>query len=202
MLAAAMLLAAPLAAQTITQTATTTQSTQEDARQGGLVIKGGLSYGNVTNSGVFPGEAKKRAGAALGLGIVTGAPVGIGIEGLYAQRGIIGSTRGGSRELDYIDVPIYLRLGITNPGIEPFVYAGPQISFELNCDANGEDCPSGRSKVTYAGAIGAGIRIVPLGGLSIEGRYLYGLSDLKLSTVSDSDSYKTRSFMILLGFGF
>ena len=41
-----------------------------------------------------------------------------------------------------------------------------------------------------------------LSGLSIEGRYVYGLTDLKLSTVSTSTSYQTRSFLVLLGLGF
>jgi len=165
------------------------------------VLKGGLSYGDVTNSGVFPGDARTRSGAAIGVGILSGGRLGFGIEGLYAQRGIIGDP-GSSRELDYIDVPIYLRLAAQNPAIEPFMYAGPQVSFELKCDAGGGTCPSGREKVSYAGAIGAGARLPSFAGLSIEGRYVYGLTDLKLGTVSDSESYKTRAFMLLFGFAF
>ena len=86
--------------------------------------------------------------------------------------------------------------------IEPFAYAGPQVSLELRCDSDGGSCPSGREKVSYAGAIGGGLRLPKLGGLSVEGRYVYGLSDLKLGTIADDESYKTRSFMILFGFGF
>ena len=36
-------------------------------------------------------------------------------------------------------------------------------------------------------------------GFTVEARYIYGLKDLKLNTVSSSDSYKTRSFLILGG---
>jgi hypothetical protein len=183
----ALLVAAPLAAQ--------------GPSYGGLTMKAGLSYGDVSNSGVFPGGARTRSGAALGIGILSGGPLGFGIEALYAQRGIIGAP-GSSRELDYIDLPFYLRLAAQNPALEPFAYVGPQVSFELKCDANGGACPSGREKVSYAGAIGAGVRLASLRGLSIEGRYVYGLSDLELGTVSDSESYKTRSFMVLFGFGF
>jgi hypothetical protein len=168
---------------------------------GGLVLKGGLSYGDVSNSGVFPGGARTRSGAALGLGVLSGGPLGFGIEALYAQRGIIGDP-GSSRELDYIDVPIYLRVAMQNPAIEPFAYLGPQVSFELKCDANGGSCPSGREKISYAGAIGAGARLPSFGGLSIEGRYVYGLTDLELGTVSDPESYKTRGFMLLFGIAF
>jgi hypothetical protein len=36
---------------------------------------------------------------------------------------------------------------------------------------------------------------------TFEGRYVYGLTDLKLNTVTSSSSYKTRSFLLLVGFG-
>lgn len=39
-------------------------------------------------------------------------------------------------------------------------------------------------------------------GLSLEGRYMYGLTDLKLSTVTSSTSYHSRSFLILAGVPF
>lgn len=168
---------------------------------GGLVLKGGLSYGDVSNSGVFPGGARTRNGAAIGVGLVTSKAIGFGLEGLYAQRGILGSS-GNSRKLDYIDVPFYLRVAVANPVLEPFAYAGPQLSFELRCDADGGTCPSGRDKLSHAAAIGGGLRFPRLGGLSVEGRYLYGLSDLQLGTVSDDESYKTRSFMLLFGLRF
>lgn len=164
--------------------------------QGGLAFKGGLSYGNVSNGGLFPGDNKQRTGVAAGLGLWTGGSLGFGVEGLYAQRGIT------ARKLDYIDVPGYVRLEITNPAISPFAYAGPQASFELKCDADAGTCPSGRPKTTYAGVIGAGLRFGSSRGFSIEGRYIYGLTDLKLNTVTTSDSYKTRSFLLLAGIGF
>jgi hypothetical protein len=189
--ASAFLLAAPQAL---------TAQDQDDPKTGGLVVKGGLSFGGVSNSGVFPGS-KSRNGFAIGLGIVTSAPFGLGIEGLYAQRGITGDA-GGGRELDYIDIPVYLRLGITNPTAEPYFIAGPQISFELKCDDNGDDCPSGRDNVSYSAVIGAGVRLPQAAGISVEARYVYGLSDLKLSTVADSDSYQTRSFLVLFALGF
>lgn len=185
-LIAALAVSVPLAAQMNT---------------GGIGIKGGLSYGDVSNSGVFPGGAKTRAGIAIGLAVVGGGPVGVGFEALYAQRGIIGSS-GNSRELDYIDVPVYLRVGMTVPEIQPFAYLGPQVSVELRCDSDGGTCPSGRDKWSYAGVIGAGLRFQQAAGLSLEARYVYGLSDLKLGTVTDSENYQTRSFMLLLGFGF
>lgn len=167
-----------------------------------LVIKAGLSYGNVSNSGVLPGDVGQRSGFAVGVGATTGGVVGFGIEALYAQRGVTSSVAGDSRHLDYIDVPLYLRLAVPAP-ISPFAYAGPQASYELKCGADSSNCPdSGRPKITYAGVIGGGVKFAALHGMSVEARYIYGLTDLKLDTVSSSDSYQTRSFLLLAGIGF
>jgi hypothetical protein len=169
--------------------------------QAGIGVKGGLSYGNVSNSGALPGNVGQRSGFAIGVGATIGSPIGLAIEALYAQRGIISSVAGDSRKLTYFDVPVYLRVALPNPVASPFVYAGPQASFELGCDAAGGSCPSGRPKSTYAGVIGAGLRFGALNGISLDARYIYGLTDLKLNTISTSKSYQTRSFMLLVGIG-
>jgi len=172
--------------------------------QGGFGVKGGFSYGNVTNRGLLPGALKNRTGFAAGAGFSSAGLMGFGFEGLYAQRGVTSSTSGDSWKLDYIDVPVYFRVGIPSPGIAPFAYAGPQFSFEVNCNAGGgASCPStGRPKTTYAAILGGGVRVGAQSGLTLEGRYIYGLNVLKLSTVTPSQSYKTRSFLILAGWSF
>jgi Outer membrane protein beta-barrel domain len=173
--------------------------------QSGIAVKGGLSYGNVTNRGVLPGNLDSRTGFAAGLSFGTGRDVlGIGIEGLYAQRGVTNSSSpANERKLDYIDVPVFVRALFPSPGIAPFAYAGPQVSFELRCRAGGSACPdSGRPSTSYAAVIGGGARLGARSAFTIEGRYVYGLTDLKLSTVTSSESYKTRSFLILVGRAF
>jgi len=172
------------------------------AQGGGFGIKGGLSYGNVSNSGALPWSVTQRSGIALGVSAITGGVVSFGIEALYAQRGVT------SRRLDYLDIPLYLRVALPVDAVTPFAYAGPQASFELKCGTSSGNCPdSGRPKAAYAGIIGAGVRLgalggLSLGGLSLEGRYVYGLTDLKLNTISTSSSYQTRSFLLLAGIGF
>jgi hypothetical protein len=172
--------------------------------QGGLGIKGGLSYGNVSNRGILPGNLDTRTGFAIGLALTPGTSLlGIGVEGLYAQRGLEGANPPDSRKLDYVDVPVYLNVAIPAPGLAPFAFAGPQVSFELRCRTGDGACPAtDRPKTSYAGVIGAGIRIGTRSAFSVEGRYVYGLTDLKLSTVTSSTSFKTRSFLILAGYTF
>jgi opacity protein-like surface antigen len=186
-LAVAAIAAAPLTAQA----------------QGGLGVKAGFSWGNAPNNGgVLPGNLSAHNGAALGIGMNSGGVVGFGVEGLYAERGFSSTAAGSSQRLSVLDVPVYLRFAAENPGITPFAYVGPQGSFEIRCDGGGATCPSGREKTTYAGIIGGGLKFGPNAGFSVEGRYVYGLTDLHLSTVTTNENYRTRSFMLLAGFGF
>jgi hypothetical protein len=175
--------------------------TAADAQVG---LKAGVTFSDVSNSGLLPGELSGRTGFTGGLAVSTPWHVfGIGAEGLYAQRGIIGSSESDSRRLDYIDVPVYLRVSIPDLAVRPFLYAGPQFSFELRCRSGDAACPDpDRPETTYAAVIGAGLRFGQRQGFSIEGRYMYGLSDLKLNTVTDDNSYRTRAFLILGGIGF
>jgi hypothetical protein len=171
-------------------------------------VKAGASFGNIQNKGLFPGNLKTRTGLAGGAFLGYRASViGVGVEVLYAQRGALSdqSINDQWTRLDYIDIPGYLKVTIPTPGIRPFIYAGPQVSIETKCrTANGAAaCPdAGRKKTDYAGVIGGGVRLGGKSlGLSLEGRYVYGLSDLKLSTVTSSESYKNRTFMVLVGIG-
>jgi hypothetical protein len=167
-------------------------------------LKAGVTFSDVSNRGVLPGDLSGRTGFTGGLAVSTPWNIiGVGAEGLYAQRGIIGSSEADSRRLDYIDVPVYLRVSIPDLAVRPFLYAGPQFSFELRCRSDDNACPdTDRPETSYAAVVGAGLRFGQRSALSIEGRYLYGLSDLKLNTVTDDNSYRTRAFLILGGIGF
>jgi outer membrane protein with beta-barrel domain len=168
-------------------------------------IKGGASFGNISNKGVLPGDLKTRTGFAAGVSVGFGAQLlGIGAEALFAQRGLSSDGIGGAK-LDYLDIPVYLKLQVPSPGIAPFGYLGPQVSFEVNCSNGDLDCSdNGRSTTDYAGVIGAGVKFGGGSkvGVTVEARYVYGLKDLKLDTVTSDDSFKTRSFLILGGLVF
>lgn len=179
----------------------------QSAWGGGIGIKGGLAFGNISNKGVLPGNLKTRTGIAGGLYFGYTAPViGVGLEALYAQRGLGSdeSLSASETRLDYLDVPAYLKINIPTSGIRPFVYAGPQVSFEVRCHtAGGADCEpdSSRKGTNYAAIVGGGLRFGGSTAFTLEGRYVYGLTDLDLDTVTSSESYKHRTFMILIGIG-
>ncbi|MGE3614398.1 MAG: porin family protein [Gemmatimonadales bacterium] len=172
------------------------------AAQSSVGIKAGASFGNISNKGVLPGSLGTRTGVAGGIFLGTGSSLlSLGVEGLYAQRGLRTDENIADAEtrLDYVDLPLYLKVQAPVPALSPFAYAGPQISFEVKCaQADGGPCAAdpARKKTTFAGVIGGGIRF---GMLSVEGRYLYGLTDLDIDTVTNSESYRDRTFMLLLG---
>jgi hypothetical protein len=168
-------------------------------------LKGGASFGNISNKGLLPGNLKTRTGWAAGasLGYRAGL-IGVGGEALFAKRGLK-SDGTGDLKLDYVDIPVYLKIQAPTPGISPFGYIGPQVSFEVTCKVDNVDCADGdRSKTDYAGVIGAGVKFGNESGVGFtaEARYIYGLKDLKLGTVTSSESFKTRSFLILGGIVF
>lgn len=176
--------------------------------QGEVGIKAGASFGDISNKGLLPGNLKHRTGLAGGLYFGSGGLIGFGLEALYAQRGAESDDAAATADtkLDYIDVPVYLKIRIPSPAIKPFVYAGPQVSYEARCRTGagvscGNYAASGRSRWDYAGVIGGGIRFGGSTGIGIEGRYVYGLKDLKPSTVTSGSSYKNRSFLLLASIG-
>jgi hypothetical protein len=173
------------------------------ARAQGVGILGGWSYGQVPSSNTSGhGSLSGNSGFALGIGAESGGPLGFGINALYAQRGFKSNLIGNAQQLSYIDVPLYIRVAIPNPVVTPFALIGPQVSFEMNCSANGTDCPSGRDKTTFDGIAALGLKFPMLSGLSIQARYLYALQNLDYGTVSNQGNYRQRSFMLLLGIGF
>ncbi len=170
-------------------------------------LKAGMTFGDISNKGVLPGSLDTRNGAAVGfyVGANTGV-IGFGAEALYAQRGAKSSQALATAKtrLDYVDIPVYLKVNLPTPGVRPYLFAGPQFSFEVKCQrGNGTECGSreGESKTDYAGVIGGGVRLGGSLGLTLEGRYVYGLKDLKLTTLTDEQSFKNRTFMLLLGVG-
>jgi hypothetical protein len=169
----------------------------------GFGLLGGWAYGAVPSTNATgAGAYTANNGFAIGVAMESGGMIGFGINGLYSQRGFTNTVAGFSQKLSYIDVPAYLKVQIVNPVVVPFAFAGPQVSFELNCDAGGTSCPSGRDKTTFDGVAGLGVKFPMISNLSVQGRYIYALKDLNYGTVNNQSNYRQRSFALLVGIGF
>ncbi|MEO5800977.1 MAG: porin family protein [Gemmatimonadales bacterium] len=161
-------------------------------------IKGGLSFATLSNK--HP-DWDNRTGFAAGVALdMRAGPIGIQPEVLYVQKGVKsdGSPDSDAPKLDYIEVPILLKVTIPIPAIQPFVYAGPSIGFRLTCKVGEIDCDSDAVKSTdFGAALGGGIRLGGNKGITLEGRYMWGLKDL--NKLNSGVETKTRTFLVMAG---
>lgn len=169
-------------------------------------IKGGLSVGNVTNADdIIPGvDNSSRIGFGIGVGAAwrSAGVLGFAVEALFSQRGVVGTSGDitAERKLDYIDLPAFLRLSApSSGGTTLYLFAGPQLSLELRCRTGSANCIGETSTTDFAAVGGAGLRLKGKPGLLLEARYVYGFTDLDLSSASAASSYKTRAFMVMAG---
>jgi hypothetical protein len=169
--------------------------------QTSIGIKGGLSYATLSDKSP---DFDSRTGFAAGIAVdMRSGLIGIQPEILYVQKGVTatGMPSGSSPKLDYLEVPVLLKLTLGTPGIQPMVYAGPSAGFRLSCKVAEVTCNSGTIKSTdWSAVLGGGVRIGGNKGLTLEGRYSWGLKDIH--DVSAGVDQKTRTFLALAGFSF
>ncbi len=164
-------------------------------------IVGGAAYGSTPGANsVVPGDLRANTGVAIGLSLEGYDAFGLGMNAMVTQRGYTNNIADGSQRLTYLEVPVYLKLSARNSDIAPFALAGPQASYEIDCD--GGECPAGRTRMLYSGVLGAGLKFARLRGVSIQGRYAFGFNNLNYSTATRTAMYKPQSFMLLAGVGF
>ncbi len=160
-------------------------------------LKAGLSFATLSNASP---DWKTRTGFAGGvaLGLMPG-PVSLQPEVLYVQKGVAanGAPSNTAPRLAYLDVPVLLKVQLPTPGIAPFADAGPVVSFRLSCTAGDADCRDTFKSTDWGVALGGGVRLGGATGLTIEGRYTWGLNDVH--DISSGVASKTRTFLVLAG---
>lgn len=185
--------------------------------EAGVGLKGGMTWSSLSLASTEPipftfGNLQYYAGGVffdIGLGFVSIQP-----EFLYIRMG-------GLYEVDelnslefrhqYIQAPLLLRFNILPAGpIRPFICAGGYGAYLLKSEGVMEidgtvektDVTSDYQRFDY-GVVGSAGILFKLGfiGLSIEGRYNYGLANM-LKNPAAGDSMKNRSLMALVGIKF
>jgi len=149
---------------------------------------------------VLPGNLRERTGSRWVFRSDRPQHARVGVEALYAQRGLANSGRPTSASSTTSIVPVFLRALFPTPGCRAYRVRRTASLFRAAVPRGWTDCPNtNRPSTSYAAVIGGGVRLGAASAFHVEGRYIYGLTDLKLSTVTSSESYKTRSFAILAG---
>lgn len=163
--------------------------------QAQFTIKAGASFASTTESDFTP-DVSNKTGFAAGIGF--GLKLGSGAfalhpELLYVQKG---GDLGDSEKLkiDELDVPLLAQFNLRFETLSPYVYAGPQAEFELNCKTASDDCVDTQS-VRWGGVLGLGVLI----GNRITGDLRYNWT---FNEISDQLSSKPRTILLLAGVSF
>jgi hypothetical protein len=161
---------------------------------------------------------------------VTGGPfvrfgfgrLGLQTELMYVTKGAKDSfvdddfdlTVDGEVRFSYLEVPLLLVVPIAaGPRLEPYVYAGPALAFEVGCtvhvaafgfsesaDCDDEMIGAERKKFDVGAMLGAGFAVpAGPGSILVEGRYNFGL--VNISEGAD-DKVRHRSGAVLFGYSF
>jgi hypothetical protein len=195
----------------------------------GLILVGGAStamaqeYSGGVKAGVnfaklhFDGDEAdnsaidNRTGLVAGVFIVWPASgrLAVQTEALYSQKGATFHEEGasGSVKLDYLDVPILLRLSTpASNGTSFHVFGGPSLGVRLRArseiefqgETESEDFSDEVERFDLGLVAGAGVEF---GRVVIDGRYTWGLSNL--NTRADDDvKIRHRVFSIMAGVKF
>jgi hypothetical protein len=183
----------------------------------GFGIKGGYSLSKFTVASTEPipfvfGNLDSPVGGiffSLGLG-----PLAIQPEVLYVRMGAeyeVDENNGLKWQLDYIQVPVLLKLNIIPAGpIRPFICAGGYGAYLIKAKgimtvdgvSEGTALTADYQKYDYGVVGGAGLTFkLPGIAISVEGRYNYGLKNILVDPAA-GDSLKNTSMMVLVGIGF
>jgi hypothetical protein len=151
--------------------------------------------------------------------------LGVWIEGYYRQKGADGlaALAGGAAPtldvgLDYVEVPVLVRLDLTAPGsrVRPYLHGGPAFGWRIDCsvslasgagagptpdcdDLLGGDLESTLRDYEQGLVVGGGVDLGILGGagsLNLDARLTRGLSRL---ADDESRDVKNQSFTLMLG---
>jgi hypothetical protein len=155
--------------------------------------------------GVSNVQAKNRTGTMFGLTLLvpSGGTFALQPELLFTNKGSEFDISGvGTRsvKLDYLEIPLLLRVDShTGGGLNPHLYAGPSIGFNLGCNVTlkgggipntSSDCKRDNfldpKSVDWSAIVGAGVDL-SVGGIGLTGgaRYGFGLADINKTNVDE-----------------
>lgn len=188
-------------------------------------IGGGLSLTELFGEGVGDNEA--RTGLALGAsaGLVGIGPARLMAEVHYRQKGaedlmaageLIAAGEAAEFGVDYVEIPLLVRFDLPAVGgrVVPYLHAGPVFGWQVDCgvrvaaDGAEEACEDLQEEnladtvrdYEQGLTLGGGFDVVVLGGLgavSIDGRYIRGLSRL-----GESGDVHNQGYAVTLGYSF
>jgi hypothetical protein len=188
-------------------------STAALAQQPAFGIKGGLNFANLHFDGDDIGDETldRRTGGVGGVFMLWPATgkLALQAEGLFSQKGAKVDEEGieGTIKIDYLDVPVLLRLSSgSSSGTSFHVFGGPSVGFRLKARAKGtadgessdDDISEDIERMDVGVVAGVGVE---MGRVSIDGRQSWGLSNINKDP-DDPTKIKNRVFSVMVGYRF
>jgi hypothetical protein len=162
----------------------------------------------------WDGGTSPIGGAFLGLDFGESLSVETRVTFVRTSAEIVATANGlratGEAQVDYLSVPLLLRVRLRGHAVAPFLVAGPELGFktgaQLRTTINGvtQDDPEFDETIAsrhYSLNIGSGLEI-PAGKITVilEGLYSHGLNDIDEG--SDVEQAKIRGFRVTAGLRF
>lgn len=170
----------------------------------------GVNSSNLDVSNPSPGEStSSRVGGMLGgwIGTHLGRLFTVRLEGYWTRKGadlVESGNTVGSFTLDYIEIPLILRVNLPLVVIKPALYAGPAISFKTKCAVedlvDSESCEAAGAtfqSTDFSGIIGAGIGLGPI---TLDVQYDRSFSDI-LDVDGATTEVKNETWTLRAAFG-
>ena len=147
-----------------------------------LGARGGVTVASVSGDLADTFDTSNRTGFVGGLFLNYDAGLlGFQVAGQYSQAGaeFDAGEAVENFDLNYIQIPAVIKVGIPLGIAKPSVFGGAQLGFNTGCDSAGEDCGDDVSSTEWSGVAGADVAFY-LGSISLwfDARYNFGFSDI------------------------
>jgi hypothetical protein len=147
-----------------------------------------------------------------------GGFIRFGAGGFTLQAELLALTKGaeqhdpasnitGKLKFTYVEIPVTAMFAVGNG---PYLFAGPSVGFEVDCQAEiegtggslsgdcGDDVQTKDLDVSLHGGAGIQFAAGP-GSILVEGRYIYGLTDIN-DDPTEPGSAKNRTWAVMAGY--
>ena len=172
----------------------------------------GVNFANLDVTNLDPDEAtSSRTGGMFGgyIGTHMGRLFTIRLEGYWTRKGADLTESGNtvaSFKINYIEVPLLLRVHIPLVIVKPAIYAGPAISFQTSCDLEATGGPSvpcadagvDLKSTDFSGIIGAGVGVGPI---TLDVQYDFSFSNILDDATSGTTEVKNQTWTVRAAFG-
>ncbi len=171
-------------------------------------IQGGVTLANL--GGDLSGDLDSKTGFAGGAFFALDLHdyFRLQFQGQYVQKGAKESDIDEKLKVDYIEllVPLTLTIPIGDSSIEPRLYVGPALGFNISSkftNGESEDCKDITKSTDFGVFFGGGVDfMLGSGAIMLDVWYNLGLSNINDDTDSDTFSVKTKTLQIMAGYRF